>query len=199
MHELISTSKKKGKKITQAGNEWSNNLTKSSQASKTPPPYWNNRCSCFVYYRKFRLCIFCLPGSFNLIYLNHLKKIVTSVVSHWDFFHGNFGLLFPAKSQLQQSCATQPTVHAWCCSVSIIHRTPTCAISPLTCARVLMNAIAHGGVRTHVRESAKKVDPGRKIQCDRGGIEAASAACAGPALYQLSYIPTFSNIRTSAP
>ena len=39
-HELISTSNKKNKnKKAQAGKEWSNILPKSSQASKTPPPY----------------------------------------------------------------------------------------------------------------------------------------------------------------
>ena len=49
----------------------------------------------------------------------------TTVLSHWDFFHGKFRLLFLRESQLWQSCATQPTVHAVCWSVSIIHRTLT--------------------------------------------------------------------------
>ena len=31
----------------------------------------------------------------------------------------------PRESKLQQSCTTEPTVHAGCFSVSIIHRTPT--------------------------------------------------------------------------
>ena len=59
---------------------------------------------------------------------------------------------FPGENQLLPSRATQPTVHAACFSVSIIHRA----------------AIAHGGVRTHVSESALKVDSGRKISCRTG-------------------------------
>ena len=57
------------------------------------------------------------------------------------------------------------------------------------CAQMLMHAIAHGGVRTHVRESALKVDSGRKIPC-RTGESNLRQRCAGPMLYQLSYIPT---------
>ena len=45
--------------------------------------------------------------------------------------------------------ATQPTVHAGYFSVSIIHQTPTWAISSLTCAQMLMHATAHGGVIRH--------------------------------------------------
>ena len=81
----------------------------------------------------------------------------------WDIrvaFHG--------ESQLRQSRATKPTVHAECLSVSIIHRTLTWTTGSLTCTQMLINAIAHGGVRTHLRESALKVDPGRKIPCHTG-------------------------------
>ena len=55
---------------------------------------------------------------------------------------------FPRESQLRHSRATQPTVHAGCFSVSIIHRTLTWLKGSLTCAQMLMHAIAHGGVRT---------------------------------------------------
>ena len=34
---------------------------------------------------------------------------------------GNSGCFSPGKSWLQQSRATQPVVHSWCFSVSIIH------------------------------------------------------------------------------
>ena len=81
-----------------------------------------------------------------------------------------FGLLFPGESQLRQSRATQPTVHAGCFRVSIIHRTLTWTTGSLTCAQMLMHAIAHGGVRTHVRESALKVDSPRKIPCRTGEL-----------------------------
>ena len=47
---------------------------------------------------------------------------------------------------------------------------------------------ALGGVRTHVRESALKVDSGRKIP-SRTGESNLCRQRAGPMLYQLSYIP----------
>ena len=53
-----------------------------------------------------------------------------------------------------------------------------------------MHAIAHGGCTdTHVRESALKVDSGRKIPC-RTGESNLRQRRAGPTLYQLSYIPS---------
>ena len=54
---------------------------------------------------------------------------------------------------------------------------------------MLMHAIAHGGVQTHVREFALKVDSGRKIPC-RTGESNLPQRRAGPMLYRLSYIPT---------
>ena len=94
---------------------------------------------------------------------------------------------FPGESQLQQSRATQPTVHAGCFSVSIIHRTLTWSRGSLTCERMLMHA--HGGVRTHVTECALKVDPRRKMPC-RTGESNLRQRRAGLTLYHLSYIPT---------
>ena len=38
----------------------------------------------------------------------------------------------------------------------------------LTCAQMLMHAVAHGGCANTVRKSALKVDPGRKIPCHTG-------------------------------
>ena len=60
---------------------------------------------------------------------------------------------FPGENQPRQSRATQPTVHAWCFSVSIIHQTLTWT----TWSLMLMHAIAYGGVPTYVRVSALKV------------------------------------------
>ena len=45
-----------------------------------------------------------------------------------------------------------------------------------------------GGVGTHVRESALKLDSGRKIPC-RTGESDLRQQLAGPTLYQLSYTP----------
>ena len=71
---------------------------------------------------------------------------------------------FLGESQLRQSrLPNLPTVHAGCFSVSIIHRTLTWTTGSLTCAQMLIHAIEHGGVRTHVRESVLKVESGRKI------------------------------------
>ena len=96
---------------------------------------------------------------------------------------------FPGESQLRQSRATQPTVHARCFSVSIIHRTLTWTTGFLAYAQMLMHAIAHGCVWTHVRQSTLKVDSGRKIPYRTMKLNPHQRR-AGPMLYQLSYIPT---------
>ena len=69
---------------------------------------------------------------------------------------------FLGESQLQQSRATQPMVLARCFNVSITHWSLRWNTGSLTCAQMLMHANAHGGVRTHVRESALNVDSERK-------------------------------------
>ena len=64
---------------------------------------------------------------------------------------------FPGESQLQQSRATKPTVHAWCFIVSIIHQTMTwttgsfimCIVNACDCTQ---------GCTDTKRESALKVD-----------------------------------------
>ena len=75
---------------------------------------------------------------------------------------------FPRESKLQQSRGTQPTVHVGRFSVSITHRTLIWTTGSLMRAQILMHAIAHGGVQTHVRESSVIVDSGRKIPCRTG-------------------------------
>ena len=84
------------------------------------------------------------------------------------FLQWEMRVAFLRESQPRQSRAIQLTVHVGCFSVSIIHRTLTWTKGYLTCAQMLMHATAHGGVRTHVRESALKVDSGRKISCRTG-------------------------------
>ena len=103
------------------------------------------------------------------------------------FIQWEIRVAFPGESQLRQSRATQTMVHAGCFSVFIIHRTLTWTTGSLTCAQILMHAIAHGGVRTHVRESALKVASGRKIPC-RTGESNLRQRRNGPMLYQLSYM-----------
>ena len=60
---------------------------------------------------------------------------------------------------------------------SCVQRYGCQCLGSLTCAQMLMHAIAHEGCADTVRESALKVDSGRKIPLPRLGIEPASAAC----------------------
>ena len=105
------------------------------------------------------------------------------------FLSWEIRVALPRESQLRQSRATHPTVHAGSFSVSIIHRTLTWTMGTLTCALMLMHEIAHGGCTHTVRESALKVDTRRKIPC-RTGESNPRRQRAGPMLYPLSYIPT---------
>ena len=131
----------------------------------------------------FFVCIYILiyfPFSFTLLFYNCIVPM--------GFLPRETRAAFPEESELQQRCATQPMVHAGCFSVSIIHQTLTQTTGSLTCAKMLMHAIAHRGVGTPW-ESALKADPGRKIPCCTGE----SNPCqwhAGPILYQLSYMHT---------
>ena len=81
-----------------------------------------------------------------------LLLLLTTLLSHWDFSHGKFGLFSKLKASCD-SCATHPQVHAGCfgvciinagCfSISIIHQTLTWTVGSLTCAQILMQVIAH--------------------------------------------------------
>ena len=57
-------------------------------------------------------------------FLNFIFTFYICIVSNGISPMGNSGC-FPGESLLRQSRATQPTVHAGCFSVSIIHRTLT--------------------------------------------------------------------------
>ena len=94
--------------------------------------------------------------------------LFTIALSLMGFLSWKIRVAFSGESQLRHSRATQRTVHTGCFIVSIIHRTLTWTTGSLTCAQMLMHAIAHGGIRTYVRESALKVDSGRKIPCCTG-------------------------------
>ena len=85
---------------------------------------------------------------------------LTSLLSHWDFSHGKLGCFPQGKPAVSHT--TQPTVHAGCYSVSIIHRTLTWTKGPLMCAQILMNAIAHAGVWTRKMSLHWKLTPGEK-------------------------------------
>ena len=99
----------------------------------------------------------------------------TTVLSHWDFSRGNFGLRCPEKPSRDR--VALPNLRCMLVSVSRIHRTLTWT-----------TRISSRGVRTHVRESSLKVDSGRKIPC-RTGESNLHQGRAGPTPWQLSYIP----------
>ena len=95
---------------------------------------------------------------------------------------------FPRESQVRQGRATQPTVHARCFSVSIIHRTLTWTTGCLTC--IYVNACDCTGGCTDTKEEFElKVDSGSKIPCLTGESNLRQRR-AHTMLYQLSYIPT---------
>ena len=83
---------------------------------------------------------------------------------------------FPGESQLRQSHATKPTVHAGCFSVSRIHRSLTQTTGSLSCTQMLTHATAHGGVRTP-SESLHWSWLWEKKPLPHLGVEPASAAC----------------------
>ena len=103
---------------------------------------------------------------------------------------------FSGQSQLRQSRATQPTVHAKCFSVSIIHRTLAWTTWFLTCTQMLMHAIAHGGVRTPWESLHWKLTLGEKslaAQRNRTCVGSVPVRCStnwatSPSLFDLSNI-----------
>ena len=98
----------------------------------------------------------------------YLLLLFIPILSLWDFSHGKIGLLSLGKASCDRVALPKLRCMLGVLSVPIIHRTPSWTTGFLTCAQMLIHAIAHGGVRTHVKESALKVDSGRKIPRDTG-------------------------------
>ena len=123
-----------------------------------------------------------LPGQITSILFIYLfyDCIVPLGFLSWDI-----RIAFPRESRLRQSHATQPTVLSGCFSASIIHRVDyrifnVCTdVNACDCTQVC---------RDTRRESARKVDSGRKIPC-RTGESNLRQRRGGSMLYQLSYIP----------
>ena len=105
----------------------------------------------------------------SLSYLLHLLFILQLYCPIGISPMGNLAC-FPGESQLRQSRATHPMrmlgVLVFPKSTELLTRTT----GSLTCTQMLMHAISHRGVRTHVRESALKVDFARKIRCRTGEL-----------------------------
>ena len=94
---------------------------------------------------------------------------------------------FPVESQLPRSRAAHATVHAWRSSVFVTHRTLAWTTGSLTCAHMVMHAIALGGCMDTVRESAVTVDSGRELRCCTGESNLCQRL-AGLTHCQLNYI-----------
>ena len=126
--------------------------------------------------------------SISLLSLCKRTEQLCAYIHSFIFPHEKNRVAFPGESQLRQSRATHLRVHAGCFCVSIIQRTLTWSTGFLTCAQMLMHAVAHEGVRTHVRESALQEESGRKIP-RRTGESNLPQRRDGPTLYQLSCNP----------
>ena len=107
------------------------------------------------------------------------------MLSQWDFSHGKFGLLSTGKASCDR-VALPNMLYMLGVSVSIVHRTLTWTTGSLTCAPMLMYAIAHGSLQTRIKESVLKVD-WEKNPLLHQGIEPASVAWRSDAL-SVSYI-----------
>ena len=118
-----------------------------------------------------------------------LFSFFTSVLSPWDFSRGKFGLLSPGKVSCNRVALPNLLCVLGVLVFFMIYRTLSWTTGSLTRAQTLMHTIENGGVRTHVRESALKVDSGRKIPC-RTGESNQRQRRAGPIVYQLIYIHT---------
>ena len=71
--------------------------------------------------------------------------------------------------------------------IATIHRTLTRTTGSLTCAKMIIDAIAHTGCSDTERESALKVDAGKKVP-SRTWESNLRQRHDGPMLYQLRYI-----------
>ena len=116
-------------------------------------------------------------------------ELLTTVLSQSDSSQVKLGLPSPGKASCDRIALPNLQCMLGVFSVSIIHRTLTWTTGSLTCEQMFMRAIAHGGVRARVRESALKADCGRKVPC-RNGESYLRQRRVGPKLYQLTCIPT---------
>ena len=80
-------------------------------------------------------------SSWILLFFLTFKKYIFiytfyNCVVPMGFLPWKIRVAFPGESQLRQSRATQPTVHAGCFIVSIIHRTLAWITGSLTCTQM---------------------------------------------------------------
>ena len=136
------------------------------------------------------LCILCMTHDLWFVHNNYDSWAVILLV----FFHNciiplGFLLLSLGKASCDSPTA-QPTVHAGCFSVSIIHQTLTRTTGSLTCTQMLMYAVDTGVSGLCKRVCTKSTDTGRKIPRHTRGSGTSLSGMPVPHLFQLSYIPT---------
>ena len=129
-----------------------------------------------------------LTQSYTLTYsrLDLSLYLVYNCIAPLKFLPWEIGVAIPGESQLGQSRATRPTLHAGSFSVSIIHRTT----GSLTCAHMLMHAIAHEGVRTPKESLHWKLTRGGKNPLPQLGNRTCVSGVTVRCSNQLSYIPS---------
>ena len=132
------------------------------------------------------------PEPSNLLFSRTCFFFMT-VLSRGDFFYGKFGVFCPGKASCN-SCAIQPTVHAGCFTVSVIHQTLDTDYSIFNMHTGVNVSDCTGGCTDYIREPALKVDSGRKIPC-RTGESNLNEWPANLTLYHLSYLPAFKGTR----
>ena len=131
-----------------------------------------------VFLKIYFISVFLSLFNFTFIYFSEMNLYnCITVLSQWDFSYGKFGLLSLGKASCDRVALPKLQCMLGVLSVSIIHRTLTRTTGSLACGQMLMHAIAHGDVRTHVRESTLKGDSGgEKNPLAHRGIEPVSAA-----------------------
>ena len=110
------------------------------------------------------------------------------IVPFWISPMGKFGS-FPGGEPAAMSHATQPAVHAW--SFLCFHNPPNSDMDYqiFNICKDVNACLCTWGCMDTVKESALKVDSGRKIPCRTGGLNLHQWH-ASSTLYQLSHIAT---------
>ena len=99
--------------------------------------------------RGLSFCLFCLFVCFLSFFFPFFFFSSNKCIVPLGFLPREIRVAFCGESQLRQSRTTQPTVHARCCAVlPQSDELLTGTTGSLTCALMLMHAIAHGGAQT---------------------------------------------------
>ena len=107
-------------------------------------------------------------------------KMMMTIYRAWIYPCCNSMLTALKRPQSSSWLFLSLLVHTGCVCVPIIHQALTWTTGSLSCIQMLMHVIAHGGVQTP-KESALKVDSGKKISCHTRELNL-HRQCDGPML-----------------